>query len=177
MLARMLPEGSSESRALAEILSALSPQRQSLAAPSLEPPQPAAEEPEDDFFNEEAGCSARLDVLAVEDNAVNRMVLEQMLSSLSVTFRLAATAAEGLADYAEHAPRRRVDRSRIRVQHGRRCLARGEHVNGCCRLQGRQDIRIAQRPLHQQSGIHRVEGGANDCREVVSEGRRRGQLT
>jgi CheY-like chemotaxis protein len=100
---RMLPEASGESRALAEILNALPRQRLSLVAPSIEPPQPVADEPAE--VSSEAGGSAGLDVLAVEDNSVNRMVLEQMLGSLSVSFRIAGTAAEALADCAQHAPR------------------------------------------------------------------------
>lgn len=101
---RMLPEGAGESKALADILSAL-PRRLTLEAPSIEPPQPAAVEPITIIPEAEVPEPAGLDVLAVEDNPINRMVLEQMLGSLSVNFRIAGTAAEGLSDYAEHAPR------------------------------------------------------------------------
>lgn len=102
---RMLPDGAGESRALAEILNALPRQRHSLAAPSIEPPQPLTEEPTQSFPMETVDGSVGLDVLAVEDNPVNRMVLEQMLSSLAVSFRISGSAADGLADCAEHAPR------------------------------------------------------------------------
>jgi PAS domain S-box-containing protein len=102
---RMLSGGASESRALAEILNALPRQRHRLVAPSIEPPEPLADEPTESFPADTVDGSVGLDVLAVEDNPVNRMVLEQILSSLSVSFRIAGTAAEGLADCAEHAPR------------------------------------------------------------------------
>jgi PAS domain S-box-containing protein len=102
---RMLPEGATESRALAEILNALPQQRQSLVAPSIEPPDSAIDEQAESLPVEQASGSAGLDVLAIEDNPINRMVLEQMLGSLSVNFRIAGSAAEGLADCAEHAPR------------------------------------------------------------------------
>lgn len=46
-----------------------------------------------------------LDILAVEDNPVNRMVLEQMLGGLGVDYRIVATGAEGLAELAAHTPR------------------------------------------------------------------------
>ncbi|MGV3550801.1 PAS domain-containing protein [Rhizobium sp.] len=101
---RMLPAGADESTAMAEILNALSLPRHAVEPPPLETPEPAedllATLPEP-ISLEPTG----LDVLAVEDNPVNRMVLEQMLSSLSVRFRIAGSAAEGLADYIELTPR------------------------------------------------------------------------
>ena len=102
---RMLPEGADESTVMAEILTALPLPRHVLDAPSIEPPSLPSEialTTAPDLVPLEP---PRLDVLAVEDNPVNRMVLEQMLGSLSVSFRIAGSAAEGLADYAEMAPR------------------------------------------------------------------------
>ena len=85
---------------MAEILTAL-PQlpRRPLEAPSIEPP-PLLEEPAAALAEPESLQPAGLDVLAVEDNPVNRMVLEQILGSISVSFRIAGSAADGLADYA-----------------------------------------------------------------------------
>lgn len=102
---RILPPGADESTVMAEILNTLPLPRRMLDAPSIEPPALA---PEDMLITapEPAPLEPpRLDVLGVEDNPVNRMVLEQMLGSLSVSFRIAGSAAEGLADYAELAPR------------------------------------------------------------------------
>lgn len=102
---RMLPAGADESTVMAEILNALPLRRRILDAPSIEPPALA---PEDMLITvpEPAPLETpRLAVLGVEDNPVNRMVLEQMLGSLSVSFRIAGSAAEGLADYAEFTPR------------------------------------------------------------------------
>jgi PAS domain S-box-containing protein len=102
---RMLPDGASESRALAEILKAL-PQheRQTLEAPPIEPPALLTDGQADDAGDDALLGPAGLEVLAIEDNPVNRMVLEQMLGSLSVRFRIAGSGAEGLADFSEHAP-------------------------------------------------------------------------
>lgn len=102
---RMLPAAADESLVMAEILTAL-PQlpRLALKAPSMEPP-PLIEEPVTAPVAPDSLQSAGLDVLAVEDNPVNRMVLEQLLGSMSVSFRIAASAAEGLAEYSACMPR------------------------------------------------------------------------
>ena len=99
---RMLPTRADESLIMAEILTAL-PQlpRRSLEAPSIEPP-PLIEEP---VTAPEVPQPAGLDVLAVEDNPVNRIVLEQILGSLSLSFHIVGCAADGLADYAASAAR------------------------------------------------------------------------
>lgn len=96
---RMLPPGADESLVMAQVLNAL-PQlpRRAIVPPSIEPPQLLCEEPAA-AGKPEYTVAAGLDVLAVEDNPVNRMVLEQMLGSLSVSYRIAASAAEGLAEY------------------------------------------------------------------------------
>jgi PAS domain S-box-containing protein len=105
---RMLPAGADESTVMAEILNALNLPRQALEPPPLEPP---ALPPEDRLVLAplatvpEPMDPTGLDVLAVEDNPVNRMVLEQMLGSLSVSFHIAGSGTEGLADYIELAPR------------------------------------------------------------------------
>ena len=80
----------------ATALSQITSQRIMISVPHIT--VAAIEEPE-------AALPAKLDVLAVEDNPVNRLVLEQILGSLSVGFRIAATGTEGLADHIEHAPR------------------------------------------------------------------------
>lgn len=103
---RMLPAAGDESLIMAEVLSALPTlPRRVLDAPSIEPPQSS-----NDDLTPNAGVSddpgpAGPDVLAVEDNPVNRMVLEQILGSLSLRYRIAGSGAEGLADYAACAPR------------------------------------------------------------------------
>lgn len=107
---RMLPRDADDSAVLAEILGALA-----RSAPSRSDPPPAEDTVQPGRMarpadrRETAGMAeervAALDVLAVEDNPINRMVLEQMLGSLSLTFRIVATAAEGLVECAAHAPR------------------------------------------------------------------------
>jgi CheY-like chemotaxis protein len=102
---RMLPAAADESLVMAEILTALPGLRRlSVAAPSMEPPQ-LIEGPVTTADAPDILQPARLDVLAVEDNPVNRLVLEQILGSISVNFRIAGSAAEGLADYATCMPR------------------------------------------------------------------------
>jgi PAS domain S-box-containing protein len=102
---RMLPAGADESLVMAEILTAL-PQlpRRPLDAPSIEPPQ-LIEEPVTVLAEPDTLEPAGLDVLAIEDNPVNRMVLEQILGSISVSFHIVGCAADGLADYAASAAR------------------------------------------------------------------------
>lgn len=101
---RMLPAGADESLVMAEILHAL-PRlpRRSLRPPSIEPPQ--LPDPDLALVDGTADKPGGLDILAVEDNPINRMVLEQMLGSLSISHRIAASGAEGLADCAAFTPR------------------------------------------------------------------------
>ena len=101
---RMLPANSDESTIMAEILNALPLPRRPLDPPSIEPPALASEDAPPPSANTAPPDVAGLDVLGVEDNPVNRLVLEQILSSLSLSFRLAGSGMEGLADYVEHRP-------------------------------------------------------------------------
>lgn len=103
---RMLPAGADESTAMAEILRSLPQlQRLSLNAPPIEPPALPMDEPVAAISVPETIEFTGVDILAIEDNPVNRMVLQQILGSLSLSFRVVSCAAEGLADYAEHRPR------------------------------------------------------------------------
>lgn len=103
---RMLPPGADESLVMAQVLSAL-PQlpRHVIEPPSIEPPQLLCQEPAEEPETPDSSREIQPSVLAVEDNPVNRMVLDQMLGSLSINFRLAGSAAEALADFAASPPR------------------------------------------------------------------------
>ncbi|MCB1448318.1 MAG: PAS domain-containing protein [Rhizobiaceae bacterium] len=101
---RMLPKDAGDSAILAEILGVLpqaSARRDEEETAEL---RLAAAEVFDDASAIEA-VDIRLDILAVEDNPINRMVLEQMLGNLELTFHIAGTAAEGLDDCAAFSPR------------------------------------------------------------------------
>jgi PAS domain S-box-containing protein len=102
---RMLPAGADESSVMAEILNALPPARTPVEAPSIEPPGLPVEDLVSLFSEVPATKHAGIDVLGVEDNPVNRMVLEQILGSLSLSYHIAASAREGIAKYSEEAPR------------------------------------------------------------------------
>lgn len=102
---RMLPASADESTIMADVLHVLALPRLPLEPPSIEPPAlPVADMAQRTVDAPEPDAS-RLDILCVEDNPINRMVLEQMLGSMAVSFRIAATAAEGLADFARARPR------------------------------------------------------------------------
>ena len=95
---RMLPKDAGDSAILAEILGVLpqaSARRDEEETAEL---RLAAAEVFDDASAIEA-VDIRLDILAVEDNPINRMVLEQMLGNLELTFHIAGTAAEGLRGF------------------------------------------------------------------------------
>lgn len=99
---RMLPQPPGESAVMAEILSAL-PDRTARFDEPMSPP---------DIRREDVTPAAEpqathhgLDLLAVEDNALNRMVLDQVLSGLDVTVQIVATAQEALAVCQARSPR------------------------------------------------------------------------
>lgn len=104
---RMLAQGAEESAALALILGEL-PDGGAAQIAHTADHHPA---PITDFQGAETvaprgeAVAAALDVLAIEDSPINRMVLEQMLSGLSLSFRIVGTGAEGLRDCAALAPR------------------------------------------------------------------------
>lgn len=96
---RMLPAGSEDSTALSEILRSLdrrqlarAPRPSGMAAPSSKTAPHAAVSP----AIQQAPADNRLDVLAVEDNAINRMALEQILESLNVSFAIAGSGDEAI---------------------------------------------------------------------------------
>lgn len=102
---RMLPQDAGESGAMAEILNTLPEtaagmDRAMIAVPPLDPagegllPIQWIDEP-----------IAVLDILAVEDNVLNRMVLEQMLGGLDMNVLIAGTAAEALSRCEALVPR------------------------------------------------------------------------
>jgi PAS domain S-box-containing protein len=95
---RMLPFAAEQSTALAIILNAL---RESRARPSQETENAAP----DTVPTTGASTASLLDILAVEDNLINRLALEQMLSGLPWTFRIVATGAEGLRECSQMRPR------------------------------------------------------------------------
>lgn len=103
---RMIPAGSEDATALSEILRSLDAREQkaprpaprSAAAPGPQPPVasvPCGKVPPDD----------RLDVLAVEDNPVNRMALEQILESLELRFITVASGRDAIAAALTGRPR------------------------------------------------------------------------
>ena len=103
---RMIPAGSEDATALAEILRSLQAreqanpgrfQKDAILSGRHTPAAPApaiAAEAED-----------RLDVLAVEDNPVNRMALEQILESLELRFAIVASGREAIAVATSENPR------------------------------------------------------------------------
>jgi PAS domain S-box-containing protein len=102
---RMLPAGADESLIMAEVLRAL-PQlpRHVLAPPPIEPPLVFDPDPVADRPGPGPATSGP-EVMAVDDNPINRMVLEQLLGSLSIRYCIADTAGRGLADFALLRPR------------------------------------------------------------------------
>jgi hypothetical protein len=70
---------------------------------------------------------------------------------------------------ANHAAQRYGGGCGKRIQHHRRGFARGDHIHGGCPLQRRNDVRVVQRAPYQPTGIDTVDGGANDCREVLAD--------
>jgi len=103
---RMIAAGSEDATALSEILRSLLAREQSNpgraykdAVPSRTPTQ-AASAP-----RIVAEVDDRLDVLAVEDNPVNRMALEQILESLEVRFAIVASGRDAIAAAATGRPR------------------------------------------------------------------------
>jgi PAS domain S-box-containing protein len=103
---RMIAPGSEDATALAEILRSLRAREQknprraprSAISSAAHPPAvstvPGKAEPDD-----------RLDVLAVEDNPVNRMALEQILESLELRFTTVGSGLEAIAAAAAARPR------------------------------------------------------------------------
>jgi PAS domain S-box-containing protein len=102
---RMLPQSSGESTVMAEVLNALP----DAAARSNEPAsQPRRSEVQRDVMAPASridDAPAGLDVLAVEDNALNRMVLDQVLGGLGLNVKIAVTAGEALAACRAQSPR------------------------------------------------------------------------
>ena len=103
---RMIPAGSEDATALSEILRSLQAREQANpgraykdAVPSTIQTQ-AASAP-----RIVAEVDNRLDVLAVEDNPVNRMALEQILESLEVRFATVASGRDAIAAAASGRPR------------------------------------------------------------------------
>jgi PAS domain S-box-containing protein len=99
---RMLAYGAEESAALALILGALADAETPVAGHAAGDHSAGAT---DLVGAEDSAPKMALDVLAVEDSPINRMVLEQILSGLSLNFRIVGTAAEGLRECAALAPR------------------------------------------------------------------------
>lgn len=102
---RMLPARADDSTAMAEILNAMPPaHRQVLEPPAMEPPSLPPQLSLEQVVVSEAPDVSALHVLAIEDNPVINMALDQMLGNMSLTFRIATSAATGLACVADHAP-------------------------------------------------------------------------
>ncbi|MDB5555987.1 MAG: two component sensor kinase [Rhizobium sp.] len=103
---RMIPAGSEDATALSEILRSLgareqkNPQRAPRNATSPLAQSPAASTP-----CAKAEPDNRLDVLAVEDNPVNRMALEQILESLELRFTTVASGRDAIAAALTGRPR------------------------------------------------------------------------
>src|SRR5688572_18267526 len=58
---------------------------------------------------------------------------------------------------------------RERVQHDGGSLAGCDHVNAPGPMQRRDDVRVFEGALHETSGIHAGNGGAQHSREIVSK--------
>ncbi|UVC09687.1 response regulator [Rhizobium sp. TH2] len=103
---RMIAPGSEDSTALAEILRSLeareqkNPRRAPTGAASTATHPPVVSAPRGKVEPDD-----RLDVLAVEDNPVNRMALEQILESLEFRFTTVASGREAIAAAAIARPR------------------------------------------------------------------------
>lgn len=104
---RMLPPGSEDSTAFSEILRTLDErERAKVSLPSRRLQQPAVKvSPQAMVEVAPLPADTRLDVLAVEDNAVNRLALEQMLESLSFSFAIVSSGAEAISVSATRRPR------------------------------------------------------------------------
>ncbi|CAN7511670.1 response regulator [Rhizobium sp. LjRoot254] len=103
---RMIPPGSEDATALAEILRSLeareqkNPRRAPTGAASTATQPPVVSAPRGKVEPDD-----RLDVLAVEDNPVNRMALEQILESLELRFTTVGSGREAIAAAAIARPR------------------------------------------------------------------------
>lgn len=102
---RMLQQASGESAAMAEVLNALS-------GADIRPSAPAYRFQQSDIVidtlppkDHVEDAPAGLDILAVEDNPLNRLVLEQMLGGLALNVQIAATAREALLACETRSPR------------------------------------------------------------------------
>lgn len=99
---RMMPQFAGESSVMAEILGAL-PGGTGLPHQSrIELETTSENEP---TVSQISQTDCGLDVLAVEDNALNRMVLDQLLSGLAVSAQIVGTADEAIEACRAHSPR------------------------------------------------------------------------
>jgi PAS domain S-box-containing protein len=103
---RMLAQSTGDSAIMAQILGALPP---TAAVPSREAERSnrRAEVSHHDLAprSRTDGADCALDILAVEDNALNRMVLDQMLGGLDLNVQIVPTAGEALAVCRARSPR------------------------------------------------------------------------
>jgi PAS domain S-box-containing protein len=100
----MLAPGSEDSTALAEILRNLNGRTQARPVHAPRPPE-TIQAPRVAAIGETAPAETRLDVLAVEDNVVNRMALEQILESLGFHFAVVASGKEAISAVMTRGPR------------------------------------------------------------------------
>lgn len=96
---RMIPAGSEDATALAEILRCLG------ARERANPRLAASKTSEAEACETEEAADERLDVLAVEDNDVNRMALTQMLEGLEFRFAIVASGHEAITAASAARPR------------------------------------------------------------------------
>jgi PAS domain S-box-containing protein len=101
---RMLPQSTDESGVMAEILGALPHMPVATAERGHAVPTPEIDPAIITPLTRVDGDGG-LDILAVEDNALNRMVLDQMLGGLGLNVQIVPTAEEALAACRARSPR------------------------------------------------------------------------
>jgi hypothetical protein len=56
-----------------------------------------------------------------------------------------------------------------RLDHRRRCLARGDHVDRGGAVERVSCVAALERTTNERAGIHRIDGRTQNCDEIVSE--------